>query len=67
MKVEVEASDITALEQQAQQLAQLLTVAVAKRSKKTLTVTDKDLQDTAGATIITTRTDDGVVLTYKAP
>ena len=67
MKVEVEASHITALEQQAQQLAQLLTVAVSKRSKKTLPVTDKDLQATAGASIVTTVTDGGIVLTYKAP
>lgn len=67
MKVEVDTNEITALEQQVQQMASWLTIAIGKRKDKTLTITPEDLQAAEGATVQFEQDETGIVLRYKAP
>jgi hypothetical protein len=60
MKVEVDTSDIAALEKQVEDLSALLTAVVHKAKGRTVTI--KDLVQ-GGVAI--EQTDDGIVLTYK--
>jgi hypothetical protein len=66
MRVQVEASQITALEQQVNQLEMWLTVAVAKRKGKKLIITEVDFEKNQGGNVAYEFKDGKVTLTYKA-
>ena len=65
MKVEVDTSDITALEQRVEQLTVWLTVAISKLPKKTLTIEAGAVE--VGAGVEANVDGDTLTLTYKAP
>ena len=60
MRVEVDTSDITALEQQVDQLSALLTAVVHRAKGRTVTV-----KDLVAGSVTVEQSDDGIVLTYK--
>ena len=66
MKVEVEASQIAALEQKVEQLQNWLVIAVARRKGKKLTITEVDFAKHQGGNIAFEAEDGKVTLTYKA-
>jgi len=67
MRVEVEASEIAALEQRVDQLVTWLTVAVAKRKGRKLIITDADFEKHQGGNVSYEFAEGKATFTYKAP
>ncbi len=67
MKVEVEAAQIVGLEQQAQQAAQWLTVALSKLDGQSLTISPDELAAVEGALVKADMDGDNLVLTVQMP